>query len=290
MDLYSYRITFILFSILLFYSCESSVINTTDADQENFSILGFSVHYDNQENKISIFVEISDSENIDSINSYITSNGDINNGEIIFNESLIQSSINSNIFLYEGFLELSDGIYIYDIALLFNFNDGSNQGMFLDEFSTPVKPEIIDYTMPSTFQLDSTEWSLLPIDIEILNLNGFENIESVSYKVKRIYNGCNVECNYDSNCNDSIEDSEYQSDPTWFFEYVSSYNINQNHLYHIDIPMRPLDGSELLDENGDIIFPSSDCGRTGTVLFEFTVIDQDGLIDQIIDIPLEITE
>ena len=290
MDLYSYRITFILFIILLFYSCESSVVNTADTDQENFGILGFSTHYDNQENKISIFVEISDSENIDFINSYITSNGDINNGEIIFNESLIQSSINSNIFLYEGFLELSDGIYIYDIALLFNFNDGSNQGMFLDEFSTPVKPEIIDYTIPTTFQLDSTEWSLLPIDIEILNLNGFENIESVSYKVKRIYNGCNVECNYDSNCNDSIEDLEYQSDPTWIFEYLNSYNINQNHLYHIDIPMRPLDGSALLDENGNIIFPSSDCGRIGTVLFEFTVIDQDGLIDQIIDIPLEITE
>jgi len=290
MDLYSYRITFILFSILLFYSCESSVINTTDADQENFSILGFSVHYDNQENKISIFVEISDSENIDFINSYITSNGDINNGEIIFNESLIQSSINSNIFLYEGFLELSDGIYIYDIALLFNFNDGSNQGMFLDEFSTPVKPEIIDYTIPTTFQLDSTEWSLLPIDIEILNLNGFENIESVSYQVKRIYNGCNVECNYDSNCNDSIEDLEYQSDPTWIFEYLNSYNTNQNHLYHIDIPMRPLDGSALVDENENIIFPNSDCGRTGMVFFEFTVIDQHGLIDQIIDVPLEITE
>ena len=97
-------------------------------------------------------------------------------------------------------------------------------------------------------------------------------------------------CNYDPNCNDSIEDSEYQSDPTWIFEYVSSYNINQNHLYQINIPMRPLDGSELLDEDGNTIFPSSDCGRIGITLFKFTVIDQDGLIDQIIDIPLETLE
>ncbi len=289
MDLYSYRITFILFSFLLFYSCESSDINSSASDEENFSILGFSVHYDNQENNISIFVEISDSGNVDSIDSYITTNGDINNGEILFNESLIRSSVHSNIFLYEGFLDLSDEIYIYDIALLFNFNDGSNQGIFSDTFSTPVKPEIIDYNITETFQLSANDWSWLPIDIEILNLNGFDNIESVKYEVQRFYNGCNVECNYDPNCNQSIQDLEYQSDPTWIFEYISS-NTNQNHLYHVDIPIRPLNGSALLNEDGDVVFPSSDCGRTGTVLFKFIVIDKDGLTDQIIDIPLEITE
>ena len=89
MGLYNYRIIFILFSILFFYSCESLVNNMPDIDEENFSILGFSTNYDDQENKISIYVEVSDSENIDFINSYITSNGDINNGEIIFNELLI---------------------------------------------------------------------------------------------------------------------------------------------------------------------------------------------------------
>ena len=54
--------------------------------------------------------------------------------------------------------------------------------------------------------------------------------------------------------------------------------------------MRPLDGSALLDEDGNIIFPSSDCGRTGIVLFKFIVLDKDGLTDQIIDIPMEIIE
>ena len=288
--MYSYRIIFILFSILFFYSCESLVNNVPDIDEENFSILGFSVNYDDQENKISIYIEVSDSENIDFINSYITSNGDINNGEIISNELLMQSPINSNIFLYEGYLELSDEIYIYDIALLFNFSDSPNQGLFLDTFSTPIQPQIIDYTIDNSFQLDSTVWTMLPIDIDISNLNGFENIESVIYQVKRIYNGCSNECEHDSDCNDPIEDLEYQSDPTWIFEYMSSYNLNQNHLYHIDIPMRPLDGSALLDEDGNIIFPSSDCGRTGIVLFKFIVLDKDGLTDQIIDIPMEIIE
>jgi len=286
----NYRIIFILLSILLFFACESSVNNASESDEQGFNISGFSINYNNEENKISIYVEISDSENIASINSYITRNGDIYDGEIIFNELLIQSSVNSNIFLYEGSLELSNEIYIYDIALVFNFNNESPQGIFLDTFSTPIKPEIIGYIVPDTFQLDPTDWTWLPIDIEILNLNGFDNIESVSYQVQRIYNGCDVECNYDPNCNDSIEDSEYQSDPTWFFEYVSSYNINQNHLYQINIPMRPLDGSELLDEDGNTIFPSSDCGRIGTILFKFIVLDQDGLIDEEFDIPLEITE
>ena len=41
---------------------------------------------------------------------------------------------------------------------------------------------------------------------------------------------------------------------------------------------------------GNIIFPSSDCGRIGTILFKFIVLDQDGLIDEEFDIPLEITE
>ena len=283
MDLPNYRIIFILFLSFFFYSCESSITDN-DALNSDFEISGFSVNYNNQNNQLSIYVEVSDFENINFIDANIkdgTTSIDI--------LELFQSDLNPSVFLYEGNLNLSDEIYIYNLDLVINF---INESEILESytFSTPIKPEIIDYTMPSIFQLDATEWTLLPIDIEILNLNGLENIESVSYKVKRIYNGCNVECNYDPNCNNSIEDFEYQSDPTWVFEYISSYNINENHLYHIDIPIRPLDGSELLDENGNIIFSGSDCGRTGTVLFEFTVIDQDGLIDQIIDIPLEIIE
>ena len=46
----------------------------------------------------------------------------------------------------------------------------------------------------------------------------------------------------------------------------------------------------LYDENGEIIFDASDCGRIGTVFFKFLVLDKDGLSHNIIDIPLEIIE
>jgi len=285
MGLPNYRIIFILFLSFFFYSCESSVNNTPDVEEEDFGILGFSVNYNIQENEISIFVEISDSDNIASISSYIT-----DNEEIIFNESLIESSVNANIFLYEGFLDLSDEIYIYDITLLFSFNDGSDQGIFSDTFSTPIKPEIIDYTIPETFQLDSTEWTSFFIDIQIENLNGANNISSVTYEVLPILNECNGE--------PSSED-EYISDPSWEFDYISSDILNQHHSYQKKIWMRPLNGSALEyndecdDSNNDGIcdgYEEQDCGKTGLVFFKFIVLDKDGLTDQIIDIPMEITE
>ena len=53
--------------------------------------------------------------------------------------------------------------------------------------------------------------------------------------------------------------------------------------------MRPLNGDALYDDDGNIIFEASDCGRTGEVLFKFVVIDTDGLSDEVID-TLEIIE
>ena len=109
----------------------------------------------------------------------------------------------------------------------------------------------------------------------------------VKYEIQRALNGCNGDCIDGTNdCNEPITDDTYQSDETWILNYISSSeNI---HLYHIDIPMRPLDGSALLDDDGNIIFEESDCGRTGTVLFKFIVTDKDNLSDQISDIVLEI--
>ncbi len=283
--MFDYRIIFIL--LLLFYACESSVMdNESNSNFEEFNITSFSTTYNNEDNKISIYVEVSDSQNISSLNANISTDDLLIISDIPL---LLYPDFNSNIFLYEGIVELSNEIYLYDIDIIVNFNDNT-QEIFSDIFSTPIKPEIIDYTIPDTFQLDSFNWTLLPIDIEISNLNGVDNIDLVSYQVQRFYNGCDVACNYDPNCNDLIEDLSYQSDPTWIFEYISSYNLNQNHLYHIDIPMRPLDGSGLLDQDGNNIFSESDCGRTGTVLFKFIVLDEDGLIDEVIDIPMEIID
>ena len=282
--MFNYRIEFIFLFLLFFYACESSVSNS-NSDSDDFEISAFSVIYNNQENDISIYTEVSNATNIESIVAHIRN--DMTSIETI---TLSQSNFNASAFSYYGPIDLSDEIYIYNLDLIINFIDDS-QILESYSFSSPIKPEIIDYTMPNTFQLDSTEWTFLPIEIEISNLNGLDNIESVTYQVKRFYNGCGIDdCIYDENCNDSIEDSEYQSDPTWIFDYVSSYNFSQNHIYNIDIPMRPLDGSGYYNDDGTLIFSESDCGRIGTVLFKFIVLDKDGLMDEEFDIVLEITQ
>ena len=282
--MFNYRIEFISLFLLFFYACESSVSNS-NSDSDDFEISAFSVIYNNQENDISIYTEVSNATNIESIVADIR-----NDTTSIETITLSQSNFNASAFSYYGPIDLSDEIYIYNLDLIINFIDDS-QILESYSFSSPIKPEIIDYTMPNTFQLDSTEWTFLPIEIEISNLNGLDNIESVTYQVQRFYNGCGIDdCIYDENCNDPIEDSEYQSDPTWIFDYVSSYNFGQNHIYNIDIPMRPLDGSGYYNDDGTLIFPESDCGRIGAVLFKFIVLDKDGLMDEEFDIVLEITQ
>ena len=54
--------------------------------------------------------------------------------------------------------------------------------------------------------------------------------------------------------------------------------------------MRPLDGSALYDEDGNIIFNATDCGRTGIIEFKFIVIDKDGLSDELDGIIMEIIQ
>ena len=282
--MFNYRIEFISLFLLFFYACESSVSNS-NSDSDDFEISAFSVIYNNEENDISIYTEVSNADNIESIVAYIK-----NDTTIIETIVLSQSNFNSSAFSYYGTIDLSDEVYIYNLDLIINFIDDSEIKESYS-FSSPINPEIIDYTIPSDFQLDSTQWTFLPIEIEISNLNGLDNIESVTYQVKRFYNGCGIDdCIYYENCNDPIEDSEYQSDPTWIFDYVSSYNFGQNHIYHIDIPMRPLDGSGYYNDDGTLIFSESDCGRIGIVLFKFTVLDKDGLMDEEFDIALEITQ
>ena len=282
--MFNYRIEFIFLFLLFFYACESSVSNS-NSYSDDFEVSAFSIIYNNQENDISIYTEVSNATNIESIVAHIRN--DMTSIETI---TLSQSNFNASAFSYYGPIDLSDEIYIYNLDLIINFIDDS-QILESYSFSSPIKPEIIDYTMPNTFQLDSTEWTFLPIEIEISNLNGLDNIESVTYQVQRFYNGCGIDdCIYDENCNDPIEDSEYQSDPTWIFDYVSSYNFSQNHIYNIDIPMRPLDGSGYYNDDGTLIFPESDCGRIGAVLFKFIVLDKDGLMDEEFDIVLEITQ
>ena len=129
----------------------------------------------------------------------ITSNGNLENGEVVFISELFQSPYNQNIFLYEGQLSLSEEIYIYDIALIFSFNDNSDNLAYFDKISTPIKPNILEWIAPNSFQLDSINWTFLPIELTISNLNGIDNIEIVKYEVQRFYDGCQVDCIFDEN-------------------------------------------------------------------------------------------
>ena len=289
MDLYCYKLKYILFFVIIFFGCDSIIEDEVIHDESEFEIITFYTDYDNQENALSVYLEVSENIGI-SLVSAIISNP--NNSEIISSFDLINSNINDNIFLYEGSLLLSDDIYIYDINIIINFENQNEGYSFTDQVTTPVSPQISDYTITETHQLDLEEWTLLPIDIQVSDLNGFNNIESVTYQIKRALSGCDVECDYDDNCNEPISDSDYISDPTWIFSYLESSNDDNDYSYqyHVDIPMRPLNGSALYDENGEIIFGASDCGRIGTVFFKFSILDKDGLSHDIIDIPLEIIE
>ena len=130
-----------LFIFLFLFSCDT--VNDLDnlEETDSFSILSFSSHYDNSQNLLSVFSEISDNTNIEKIELIITSNGNLENGEVIFIAELFQSPYNQNIYFYEGQLSLSEEIYIYDIALIFSFNDNSDNLAYFDKISTPITKE-----------------------------------------------------------------------------------------------------------------------------------------------------
>ena len=327
MDLFNYRIIFYFTFIILFYSCEESIINNNEDDSYNSYILLNTipiVNYDEEENIISMYVETTTSENIISIVGAVVNDtnndGDyLDEGEIIYSRSLVQSENNSNVFLHDGYVRLSNDVYIYDFIFQFKiaaenfidandngtwdeteeFEDFDNDGIWDDEtilnypdtFTTNIAPKIISYSMPATFQLAADEWSYLAIDIEIENLNGLDNIDIVKFEIKSFLNDCNGGL--------PPENSSYESYDTWVFQYVNSDPITGNHWYHVDFPMRPLNGSALTadgvcpDTDNDGVcdrFEASECGKTGSAFFKFIVIDKDGLVNQVIDVPLEITD
>ena len=285
MDLYCYRLIFFL---LFFFGCEQIENNLADSIS-SFSINNSYTNYNTENNELSIYLEISNYEHeIESITASI-----INpySQEVIAEVTLLNYEVNPYVYTVLETLDLSDEIYIFNVNYNIAFSDDDIY-IYSGFFTTPTNPEITNYTIPSNFQLDSFNWSTLPLEIEILNLNGVENIDIVKYEVQRILNGCEVECEYDINCNQNIVDEDYYTDGTFNFIYTPLSNDDSDftYLYHVDIPMRPLNGDALLDEQDNIIFPASDCGRTGLVLFKFFVEDKDGLSDEIIDLELEITD
>ena len=211
---------------------------------------------------------------------------------------LTQLELNPKVFIYDEILLDQDSEPIlnyplYDMIITIFFSDNETvQALELESknLTVPIRPEIIDYSsVPSEFQLDSTDWKELSIDLEVKDLNGIDNFELVNYEIKRSLFGCDGDCIIDEFCNQEIIDNEYVSDGTWVFDYFES-SSDTTYIYNEIIFMRPLDGSALYDSEGNLIYGASDCGRTGIIEFKFIVKDVDGLSHEIGEIIMEISE
>jgi hypothetical protein len=294
MDLYCFKLNLLFLLSFIFISCESMEIIEDQNINSDFyynNVSAFYNHFDGDNQILSVYLEFLDYiDNIESISGTIK-----NNDEVLYNFDFVNLDLNSNVFIVEDILInnnqpiLSDNIYLYDMDINILFTDETIYS-FSSELTTPIDPDIIDYIIPENFQIDSTEWKSLLINVEIKDLNGFSNIQSVKYEIKRILlNGCINDCIIDNNCNEDIVDENYSSDDTWAFDYIES-TTDSTYNYSKEILIRPLDGSALYDDDGNIIFSASDCGRTGIIEFKLVVFDKDGLSDEIDNILMEITE
>ena len=145
---------------------------------------------------------------------------------------------------------------------------------FLSAYEGNAVPEYINLDVPDIFYIDNSEWQELPIYLTIFDLNGNEDIKSVKYEIKRTFDGCEGNCVFDPNCNDPINDSNFQSDETWNFEFIEY--MDEGFKYAVLMFMRPLDGSGYSDENNQ--FAEEDCGRTGVFDIRFIIEDNTGNI------------
>ena len=293
--MYSIRLNIFFFLGFIFIACEGSETSDDYNINNDFydnNVAAFYNHYDGTNKQLSVYLEFLDTmDTIDSIYGKIK-----NSEQILYEFDLSNLDFNSNIFLYEGILIddnnesiLSDNIYLYTMDITILFSDATIYS-FASDLTTPIDPHIINYSVPDEFQLDSTDWKSLLIDLEIKDLNGFNNIESVKYEIKTtLLNGCDVDCIIDDNCNEDIIGEDYASDDTWIFDYTTSFT-DTTYSYSEEILIRPLDGSALYDEDGNIIFNATDCGRTGVIEFKFIVIDKDGLSDELNGIIMELTQ
>ena len=153
-----------------------------------------------------------------------------------------------------------------------------------------IAPEILSIDLPESFELDLTEWSFLPIQLTIFDSNGLNDISLVKFEVLRVFEGCLDDSDGDGDIDVGVNDFDYidgGNNTELMFEALGQ---NNSFIYLAEpMPMRPADGSALVDpETGDIIYPATDCGKTGVMFFRFTVTDQFGFQEIKTDISIEI--
>lgn len=291
--MYCFRLNTLYLIGFILISCESD--NNIDNEEFNSdfyynNVAAFHNHYDGEFNRLSVYLEFLDEiENIVSISGYIEEDGNQ-----IYEFNLNKLNINPRVYTFEGNLLdsynnpiLSDNTFLYNMVISIDFIDNSIY-QFSSDLTTPISPEIINYNIPNSFVLDSFNWKILTIDLDIKDLNGFSNINSVKYEIKTtLLNACENECIIDDNCNQDIIGEDYVSDDTWVLDYNESIN-DTTFSFLKEILIRPIDGSALYDDEGNIVFTETDCGRTGIVEFKLIVTDKDGMSDMIEGILMEI--
>lgn len=293
MDLSYYRISLFTFICTLFFACVNDDVEGSSATNDFFynNIAAFHSDYNSNNYNLTIYLEFLDIiDNIDSIT------GKIMHNNIVYHEfELTLEDINSKVYTYESFLVdenniplLSEDIYLYDLEIAIEFSD-QNIYFFENELTTSIAPEILEIDIPSSYQINQTEWTVLDLTLIVKDLNFLNNIEKVRYEIKRtLLNGCDVDCVIDDNCNQDIIEDNYISDQTWVFNYLESIS-DTTFIYSEEILIRPIDGSAFY-EGEELIFNETDCGRTGIIEFKFIVEDRDGLKDEIDGILLELIE
>jgi len=291
--LFNYRIGIYPLIIFLFFACESENTNETPEINDFYlnNVAAFYADYNSSNYTLSVYMEF-----LDVLNNIESISGVIKNNDITFYEfELENQEVNSKVYVTEDVLTndnnnpiLSENIFLYDLEITIIFSDESIY-TFNNDLTTSIAPNILDITIPSTIQLDQTEWTVLDLRIFIKDLNSLNNIEKVKYEIKRtLLNGCDTECIFDENCNDDIIEENYISDDTWIFNYTESLS-DTTFIYDEEILLRPIDGSAYYN-NDEIIFEQTDCGRTGIIEFKFIVQDRDGLKDEVEGVLLELIE
>ena len=291
--MFNYRIGIYPLIIFLFFACESENTNETPEINDFYinNVAAFYADYNSSNYTLSVYMEF-----LDVLNNIESISGVIKNNDITFYEfELENQEVNSKVYVTEDVLTndnnnpiLSENIFLYDLEITIIFSDESIY-TFNNDLTTSIAPKILDITIPSTIQLDQTEWTVLDLRIFIKDLNSLNNIEKVKYEIKRtLLNGCDTECIFDENCNDDIIEENYISDDTWIFNYTESLS-DTTFIYDEEILLRPIDGSAYYN-NDEIIFEQTDCGRTGIIEFKFIVQDRDGLKDEVEGVLLELIE
>ena len=277
-----------LFTVFIFIGCTKEIVLPELVSE--FSITYFD--YYTESSQIYLYTEIEKSLTIQSIDSVwadvINQDSEkILTAKLLQTNNLNDSLWNVNSFSYKEFISpFESGNYWvkFYISVSGKLDSLTTNSKYLSIFDGNALPEIISWEVPNEFQIDEVDWKDLSIFLTIFDLNGNDNIQNVKYEVKRFFDGCEVECIIDPNCNDIIENSEFQSDETWNFEFIQ-YD-STGFLYGVVIKMRPLDGSSYEDEHNQ--FAAQDCGRTGLIIIRFIITDLDA--NQIFsnEIPIEI--